>query len=168
MHGSFSRADTMNFMAAIGPDFKAGFVDEAPVSNADIGKTMAHILGLKIPFKGALMGRVAEEALPGGASPVVENFIERSKPGHDGLAHRPGRPARRRERAISTPPGSPAAPSAWTSARRPAADAWKGPAEYLFPSGRTATKLYAASCGRTAWLFLFAPCPIPPRRGRLY
>ena len=22
MHGSFSRADTMNFMAAIGPDFK--------------------------------------------------------------------------------------------------------------------------------------------------
>src|SRR6516225_8216463 len=30
MHGSFSRADTMNFMAAIGPDFKAGFTDEAP------------------------------------------------------------------------------------------------------------------------------------------
>ena len=86
MHGSFNRADTMNFMAAIGPDFKAGFVNEAPVSNADMGKTMAHILGLKIPFKGALMGRVAEEALPGGASPVVENFIERSKPGHDGLA----------------------------------------------------------------------------------
>jgi hypothetical protein len=28
MHGSFSRADTMNFMAAIGPDFKRGFVDE--------------------------------------------------------------------------------------------------------------------------------------------
>jgi hypothetical protein len=37
MHGSFSRADTMNFMAAIGPDFKRGFVDEAPVSNADMG-----------------------------------------------------------------------------------------------------------------------------------
>ena len=28
MHGSFSRADTMNFMAAIGPDFKYGFVDQ--------------------------------------------------------------------------------------------------------------------------------------------
>ena len=28
MHGSFSRADTMNFMAAIGPDFKAGFVND--------------------------------------------------------------------------------------------------------------------------------------------
>ena len=122
MHGSFSRADTMNFMAAIGPDFKAGFVDEAPVSNADIGKTMAHILGLKIPFKGTLMGRVVEEALPGGASPVVENFIERSHAGSRRPRHHPGRPARRRERAISTPPGSPAAPSAWTSAKRPAAD----------------------------------------------
>ena len=86
MHGSFSRADTMNFMAAIGPSFKSGFISEAPVSNADMGKTMAHILGLKIPFKGALMGRVAEEALPGGASPTVENFIERSHPGGDGLA----------------------------------------------------------------------------------
>ncbi|HEX5213059.1 MAG TPA: alkaline phosphatase family protein, partial [Pseudolabrys sp.] len=85
MHGSFNRADTMNFMAAIGPDFKAGFVSETPVSNADMGKTMAHILGLKIPFKGALMGRVAAEALPGGAKPTVESFTERSKPGHDGL-----------------------------------------------------------------------------------
>jgi hypothetical protein len=86
MHGSFSRADTMNFMAAIGPSFKSGFVSDVPVSNADMGKTMAHILGLKIPFKGALMGRVAEEALPGGASPSVENFTERSHPAADGLA----------------------------------------------------------------------------------
>ncbi len=85
MHGSFSRGDTMNFMAAIGPDFKSGFVSDAPVSNADMGKTMADILGLQIPFKGALMGRVAQEALPGGASPAVENFIERSQPGTDGL-----------------------------------------------------------------------------------
>ena len=28
MHGNFSRADTMNFMAAIGPDFKGGFADD--------------------------------------------------------------------------------------------------------------------------------------------
>ena len=49
MHGSFSRADTMNFMAAIGPDFKAGFIDEAPVSNADVGKTIGQILGLTVP-----------------------------------------------------------------------------------------------------------------------
>ena len=86
MHGSFNRADTMNFVAAIGPDFKTGFVNEAPVSNADIGKTMAQILGLKIPFKGMLMGRVVEEALPGGATPAVENFVERSHPGPDGLS----------------------------------------------------------------------------------
>jgi len=86
MHGSFSRADTMNFMAAIGPSFKSGFVSETPVSNADIGKTIAHILGLKVPFKGSLQGRVAEEALPGGASPAVENWVERAHPGKDGLA----------------------------------------------------------------------------------
>ena len=42
MHGSFSRAETRNFMAAIGPDFKSGFADPAPVSNADIAPTMAH------------------------------------------------------------------------------------------------------------------------------
>jgi hypothetical protein len=84
MHGSFSRADTMNFMAAIGPDFKAGFVDEAPVSNADIGKTIAQVLGLKIPSHGSLTGRVIEEALPGGSSPAVEALIERGKPDDNG------------------------------------------------------------------------------------
>ena len=46
MHGSFSRGDTMNFMAAIGPDFKAGYVDALPVSNADVGVTAAQLLGL--------------------------------------------------------------------------------------------------------------------------
>ncbi len=86
MHGSFSRADTMNFMAAMGPDFKSGLVSDVPVSNADMGKTMAHILGLKIPFKGALMGRVAEEALPGGVSPAVTTWVERAHPGANGLA----------------------------------------------------------------------------------
>jgi hypothetical protein len=86
MHGSFSRGDTMNFMAAIGPSFKASFVNEAPVSNADMGKTIAHLLGLKIPFKGSLQGRVMTEALPGGAMPKFESWVERAKPGADGLA----------------------------------------------------------------------------------
>jgi hypothetical protein len=86
MHGSFSRGDTMNFMAAIGPSFKTGFVNEAPVSNADMGKTIAHLLGLKIPFKGLLQGRVMEEALPGGATPKIESWVERAKPSADGLA----------------------------------------------------------------------------------
>lgn len=44
MHGNFSRADTSNFMAAIGPSFHNRFVDPAPVSNADVGATIAHLL----------------------------------------------------------------------------------------------------------------------------
>ncbi|HKW94744.1 MAG TPA: alkaline phosphatase family protein [Methylomirabilota bacterium] len=68
MHGSFSRADTFNFMAATGPDFKRGFVDHAPVSNADIAVTFADILGFDLPGKGKLSGRVLEEALARGHS----------------------------------------------------------------------------------------------------
>ena len=85
MHGSFSRADTMNFMAAAGPSFKSGFVDPAPVSNADVGKTIAKVLGLNIPFKGMLMGRVIEEALPGGEVPASVAGVLRSEPAVDGL-----------------------------------------------------------------------------------
>jgi len=85
MHGSFSRADTMNFMAAIGPSFKAGYVNQAPVSNADIGMTIAKVLGLKISARGTLIGRVIEEALPGGTNPAVERFVERSNPGPNEL-----------------------------------------------------------------------------------
>ena len=54
MHGTFSRADTRNFQAAIGPDFKAHYADPAPISNADINPTLAHILGLTIAPKGGL------------------------------------------------------------------------------------------------------------------
>jgi hypothetical protein len=63
MHGSFSRADTLNFMAARGPDFKTGFLDEFPSSNADVGMTIAKLLGLGLPSKGTLKGRVLTEAL---------------------------------------------------------------------------------------------------------
>jgi Type I phosphodiesterase / nucleotide pyrophosphatase len=80
MHGSFSRADTMNFMAAIGPDFKKGFVDEAPASNADVGKTLARILGLKIKDHGKLVGRVLSEAMPGGKAPRSVAETARSDP----------------------------------------------------------------------------------------
>jgi hypothetical protein len=71
MHGSLGRAETHNFMAATGPDFKAGFRDTDPVSNADIGATLARVLGLKITPKGKLMARVAEEALAGGPAPAA-------------------------------------------------------------------------------------------------
>jgi hypothetical protein len=69
MHGSFSRGDTMNFMAAIGPNFKAGYVDALPVSNADVGATAARLLGLTPKPKGNLIGRVITEATPNGATP---------------------------------------------------------------------------------------------------
>jgi predicted AlkP superfamily pyrophosphatase or phosphodiesterase len=85
MHGSFSRADTRNFMAAIGPDFKKGFIDKAPVSNADVGKTLAHILGLRIKDNGSLVGRVIGEAQPNGTMPLVLARTERSAPAANGL-----------------------------------------------------------------------------------
>ena len=85
-HGSFSRGETLNFMAAIGPDFRTGFADTAPVSNADIGKTLAHVLGLKIEAKGKLQGRVIAEALPGGATPKVTSGTLRGPAAADGLA----------------------------------------------------------------------------------
>src|SRR5882757_9234282 len=69
MHGSFSRGDTMNFMAAIGPDFKTSYVDALPVSNADVGATAAGLLGLTPKPKGDLIGRVMTEAMPNGATP---------------------------------------------------------------------------------------------------
>ena len=80
MHGNFSRADTMNFMAAIGPGFKTKFVDETPTSNADVGRTIAHLLGLSIPSKGPLLGRVMSEALPDGKTPTVTAQTLRSPP----------------------------------------------------------------------------------------
>ena len=86
MHGSFSRADTMNFMAAVGPSFKRGYVDEVPVSNADVGQTLARLLGLKIPFRGSLRGRVIEEALPGGSEPAVTVETLRAQAAANGLA----------------------------------------------------------------------------------
>jgi Type I phosphodiesterase / nucleotide pyrophosphatase len=85
MHGNFSRADTMNFMAAIGPDFKAGFVDEAPVSNADVGQTIANLLGLNIKANGRLVGRVMTEAMPGRRSPRTLAQTVRSPAADNGL-----------------------------------------------------------------------------------
>src|SRR6476661_2776807 len=69
MHGSFSRADTMNFMAAIGPDFKAAYIDALPVGNADVGMTIAQLMDLRPANEGGLIGRVISEALPNGITP---------------------------------------------------------------------------------------------------
>ena len=84
MHGTFSRADTRNFMAAFGPSFKRGFADPAPVSNADITPTLANILGLNIAPKGGLKGRIATEALKGGKRVTVTRGWQVSKPARNG------------------------------------------------------------------------------------
>jgi hypothetical protein len=85
MHGNFSRSDTWNFMALAGPDFKSGFVDTAPVSNADVGRTVAAVMGLDFKDKGVLTGRVIAEAMPGGALPDVKGWSVASEPDENGL-----------------------------------------------------------------------------------
>jgi len=84
MHGTFSRADTRNTMGAKGPSFRTRFVDDAPASNADLGKTILHLLGLKAVDKGRLVGRVLGEAMPGGAVPNAESHTLRSEPDSNG------------------------------------------------------------------------------------
>ena len=84
MHGSFSRAETRNIMGAAGPSFRAHFEDPAPASNADLGKTIAHLLGLKIKDNGKLVGRVLAEAMPNGAMPKAVSTTVRSEPDPSG------------------------------------------------------------------------------------
>jgi arylsulfatase A-like enzyme len=84
MHGTFSRADTRNFMAAMGPDFKKAFVDPTPVSNADIAPTLAHILGIHLEGPGLLAGRAATEALAGGKPVAFQKKTLASEPGIGG------------------------------------------------------------------------------------
>jgi hypothetical protein len=86
MHGSFSRADTWNFMAMEGPDFKSHFVDPAPASNADVGRTVAELMHLDVQDKGKLVGRVLTEALPGGAIPEATSRVVTSDAAPNGLA----------------------------------------------------------------------------------
>ena len=86
MHGSFSRGDTMNFMAALGPDFKAGYVDALPVSNADVGMTAVRLLNLTPKHKGNLIGRAMTEAMPNGATPkAMSRTLMSAQPAADGL-----------------------------------------------------------------------------------
>jgi hypothetical protein len=85
-HGSFSRADTDNFMAVAGPDFKRGFVDRAPISNADVEVTIADILNFQTKNIGKLTGRVINESLlnePDNAGKVISGTLK-SKPAASG------------------------------------------------------------------------------------
>jgi len=84
-HGSFSRADTMNFMAAIGPDFKTRFVDPLPVSNADVGRTIGAVLGLAPRHRGTRLGRVLTEAFPAGSTPTAGRRVLRARASAGGV-----------------------------------------------------------------------------------
>ncbi|NVN86704.1 MAG: alkaline phosphatase family protein [Rhodopseudomonas sp.] len=86
MHGTFSRGDTMNFMAAIGPDFKSGYADPLPVSNADVGMTAARLMGLAPKANGTLIGRVMTEAMPNGATPKAFVGSMKSRVSANGLS----------------------------------------------------------------------------------
>ena len=86
-HGALARSNTFNNMAAIGPDFKKGFVDQAPVSNADIAPTLAKVMGLSLPARGKARGRVLSEALAGGPSRVAtQRQVRRSSAAASGRA----------------------------------------------------------------------------------
>jgi len=84
-HGSLSRAETRNFMAAVGPSFKSGFADPAPISNADITPTLAHIAGITLAPKGKLRGRVISEALAGGGEVKPTQRTLQSAPAANGM-----------------------------------------------------------------------------------
>ena len=85
MHGSFSRADTWNFMAARGPDFRRGYRSTMPASNADVGMTIAHLLQLELPAVGQLRGRVLSESLWHGKHLQVSKETIVSPPAANGL-----------------------------------------------------------------------------------
>jgi hypothetical protein len=88
MHGAFSRADTWNFMAARGPDFRARMTDELPASNADIGATVAKLLGLELTPQGQLAGRVLTESMRGHENdtmPPLRALSLESRPSAKGL-----------------------------------------------------------------------------------
>jgi arylsulfatase A-like enzyme len=84
-HGSLSRGETHNFMAAVGPDFKTGFVDPAPVSNADLAWTIAKAAGIHLKPKGKLVGRPIAEALKGGQVPAFQSKTLHSDKGPGGF-----------------------------------------------------------------------------------
>jgi arylsulfatase A-like enzyme len=86
MHGSFGRDNTFNFMAAIGPDFKAHYRDPLPAGNADIMPTVLQLLGWRSRAHGALTGRALDEALQVSAASAAasQRCLVLSKPAPDG------------------------------------------------------------------------------------
>ena len=82
-----SRRQATRGYPGIGPGFRAKYTDPAPASNADVGMTLAHILGLKLSKKGDLIGRVLTESLKEGnhQTPEVKQLTRISERAKNGL-----------------------------------------------------------------------------------
>ncbi len=88
MRGSFSRADTWNFMAARGPDFRSRLNSTTPASNADVVRTMGVLLGLHAHAASTpSSARVLVESLRGyeGEPPLVRRREIVSRETADGM-----------------------------------------------------------------------------------
>jgi hypothetical protein len=85
MHGAAGERELHNFAAALGPDFRRGFIDQMPTGNADVAPTIAQLLGLKFSASqaaGAAHGRLMREALSGafaGEVPSARQFELRAR-----------------------------------------------------------------------------------------
>jgi arylsulfatase A-like enzyme len=80
-HSSLSRFDMNNTLIAAGPDFKAGFRNQAPSASHDLAPTVLDILGIPVP-KAGMDGRVLREAYVDAKDtdvPQVETTILRAK-----------------------------------------------------------------------------------------
>jgi len=79
MHGAAGEREIHNFCAAIGPDFRRGFVDVNPTANTDIAPTIEQILGI-LPNAGpggiAPTGRTMTEALEDGSHAAPPAHIQ--------------------------------------------------------------------------------------------
>ena len=85
MHGSFSRSDTWNFMAATGPDFRSGFVDSGAVEQRRCRPNHPPPHGTGAARQGQA-GRPRPDRGPAGRHvPAVARRIVASEPGRDGL-----------------------------------------------------------------------------------
>jgi hypothetical protein len=72
-HGSLGKYEMHAFCAAIGPDFRHAWVDDAPTSNLDVGRTIGALLRLPSATPGAghslAYGRAMTEAFRDGPAP---------------------------------------------------------------------------------------------------
>jgi arylsulfatase A-like enzyme len=65
MHAAAGARELHNFCAAVGPDFRRGFVDPYPSGNLDVRATIARAMDLPSADKSGSAGRPLDEALAG-------------------------------------------------------------------------------------------------------